>query len=382
MTFWCQRVQNSPSEGATITIFRTCSPGERLWLVSAVQDNDCFTFSYFQSPSPTLPRAQLYPIDIPSSSPSARGFEICFPIFPLDCLVSKPFLCCKPRHLSRWLAAYQAKESGSVTAFALFGCSESSSQAGDTGFGKMFFWASCTDGCRELRYRWARCTALEKSGWQGALGRVRRGSRQHRNMRLQGAEGSGSQRQAEESIWVEPRAQVSVSFLPHLHPAPGIADSHLKVTEACGDLSSRPGGLKRRRTGWRKMMETQNRASSFHSAKGQREGGQTCPQSASGTSLIYTCSLSESSLHPCLQNCKKTWSASPPPLNLPFSRELTDAMPPSSLWVDLGESWHSRSLRCGWNLHPVEEDTGVLKVRRLAQPHTHVMARPGWNTAS
>ena len=103
----------------TITIFWTCSPGERLWLVSAVQDNDRLTFSYFQSPSPTLPRAQLYPIDSPSSSPSARGFEICFPIFPLDCLMSKLFLCCKPQHLSVWLAAHQAKESGSVTAFAV-----------------------------------------------------------------------------------------------------------------------------------------------------------------------------------------------------------------------------------------------------------------------
>ena len=119
MTFWHQRVQNSPSEGAIINIFWTCSPGERLWLVSSVQDNDCLTFSYFQSPSPTLPRAQLYPIDIPSSLPSARGFEICFPIFPLDCLVSKPFLCCKLQHLSVWLAAHQAKESGLVTAFAV-----------------------------------------------------------------------------------------------------------------------------------------------------------------------------------------------------------------------------------------------------------------------
>lgn len=101
-----------------------------------MQDNDCLTFSYFQSPSPTLPRAQLYPIDIPSSSTSARGFEICFPIFPFDCLVSKPFLCSKPQHPRVWLAEHQAKESGSVTAFALFGCSESSSQPGTQALGK------------------------------------------------------------------------------------------------------------------------------------------------------------------------------------------------------------------------------------------------------
>lgn len=33
--------------------------------------------------------------------------------------MSKLFLCCKPQHLSVWLAAHQAKESGSVTAFAV-----------------------------------------------------------------------------------------------------------------------------------------------------------------------------------------------------------------------------------------------------------------------
>lgn len=33
---------------------------------------------------------------------------------------------------------------------------------------------------------------------------------------------------------MEPRAQLFVSFLPHLHPAPGIADSHVKVTEVRG----------------------------------------------------------------------------------------------------------------------------------------------------
>ena len=46
-------------------------------------------------------------------------FEFCFSISLLGCLGNKPFLCCKPQHLSVWLAAHQAKESGLVTAFAV-----------------------------------------------------------------------------------------------------------------------------------------------------------------------------------------------------------------------------------------------------------------------
>ena len=56
------------------------------------------------------------------------------------------------------------------------------------------------------------------------------------------------------------------------------------------------------------------------------------------TSFIYTSRLSESSLHPSLQECRRTWSAFPPLLNPPPAQELTDAMPPSSRCLDLGDT--------------------------------------------
>ena len=42
-------------------------------------------------------------------------FEICSPIYSLGCLVRKPFLCCKARHLSTQLAASRANKPGLVT---------------------------------------------------------------------------------------------------------------------------------------------------------------------------------------------------------------------------------------------------------------------------
>ena len=61
-------------------------------------------FPYFQSPFPTLPIPQLYPITTLSPSVGRSGFEICSPISLLGCLMNKSFLYCQPQHLSVCLA--------------------------------------------------------------------------------------------------------------------------------------------------------------------------------------------------------------------------------------------------------------------------------------
>lgn len=66
----------------------------------------------FPTPQTTVPP---HPINIPKPYLQGDEFEICSLVCSLGCLVNKSFLQCKSQHLSVWLAAPQAKETGSVT---------------------------------------------------------------------------------------------------------------------------------------------------------------------------------------------------------------------------------------------------------------------------